>query len=786
MQPGMNNESPTYLDSSAFSASNPSPLGPSVTWPTSVYWDSRHDPATWQHLVTYTIGLGLTKGLTNPRWAGSTQATFPPSDPLFPNQGYAQIASGAVAWPAASDGSANNVYDLWHAAINGRGDFYSADKPDDIYNAFQEILARINGRTGSAGGVAASSGFAVGTTLLYQSAFSTSGWYGTVSAKNILSNGNVGSEAWSTDTTMSGTAATFAANRNIWVRNSNASVTLFKWANITTTTKTALNSDSNLLDFLRGDRTKELGSATCIPATACVYRARVKLLGDVLGSGPVLSGRQDFGYKDAAWATLLVRKSYETYLTTKKNRTPLLLVGANDGMMHAFDGNTGDEKFAFIPQAVVPTLKSLGAAVYVKKAFVDGPIVVSDAYLGNQWKTYAVFSMGPGGKSVVGLDVTDPDSLTGSSVKWEFTDSGLGYLLSRPVVQRLEDGTWAAIFSGGYENTNNSGILFVVNLETGALISKTVLPGPLTNGCSTNVTTSSTTPGGLGALRPFTTKEGKVFIYAGDLLGNVWRFKALTGVSGLTDVSKIFGACNSSTQPQPITAAPAVTSFGIQPFVFVGTGQLFATGDIASLRGQSFYALIDDGQISPYSRNDLGVQSITSTVGNARFFSDAEVNLATKRGWYLDLPSTGERFVASPVVLDGRVAFTSFAPTIENCESKGTSWLFNLDALSGRPASAGKPTLDVDGNGVVDQNDVVKINNVNTAAGATTIEATIGGITAVRTVRPPDASSSSASASGGKCQLGNISLLTSNLYKKGVEQNCSPGQFMRSGWTQLR
>ncbi len=783
LQP-INNESPAFLDSSAFTAAAPAPGGKSVTWPAAVYWDPRHDPASWQHLVTFTIGLGLGRGLTNPRWAGSTYATFPASDPSFPNQGYAQIADGTVAWPAATDGSANNVYDLWHAAINGRGQFYSADKPQDVTNAFQDILARISGRTGSAGGVAASSGFAVGATLIYHTAFSTSGWYGEVSAQNILANGDIGTEAWTTDTTLLGTAANFATNRNIWVRNldSAASVTRFVWADVKTATKTALNNDSNLLAYLRGDRTKELGSATCL--SGCTYRARVKLLGDILGSAPVLSGHQDFGYKDAIWASINVRKAYQTYLTTKKARTPLLLVGANDGMLHAFDGNNGDEKFAFIPRIVVPTLKNLGAAVYVKRAFVDGPITVGDAFLGGAWKTYAVISMGPGGKSVVGLDVTDPSSLSGSTVKWEFTDTDLGFVLSRPVIQRLQDGTWAAIFSGGYENPTHSGALFVVNLENGALLSKTTMPTPLTNGCGSNVSTSSTAPGGLGAIRAFTGKDGAVVVYAGDLLGNLWSFKQVTGGAGLAQVKKVFAACNASQQPQPITAAPAVTSVGVQPMIFVGTGRLFATGDIASLRAQSFYAVIDDDQTTAYTRADLGARLITLTSANNRFFSENSINLALKRGWYIDLPADGERLVSSPIILDGRVAFTSLKPRSENCESKGESWLFNLDALSGRAPNADKPIFDVDGNGTVNQSDVVTDSGVRKAAGARAVDATIGGITAVRTVVSPDATGASQAA--GRCRKGDISLLTSNLYKAGVAQNCAPGQFMRSGWTQLR
>ncbi|MCL3028152.1 type 4a pilus biogenesis protein PilY1, partial [Klebsiella pneumoniae] len=103
--------------------------------PSAEYWNPRNDPATWQHMVTYTLGLGLTTSLTSPRWEGSTFSG-----------GYNDIVAGNLSWPSASNNSANNVYDLWHAAVNSRGEFFSADSPDQLVAAFQDILNRISGK----------------------------------------------------------------------------------------------------------------------------------------------------------------------------------------------------------------------------------------------------------------------------------------------------------------------------------------------------------------------------------------------------------------------------------------------------------------------------------------------------------------------------------------------------------------------------------------------------------------------------------------------------------------
>lgn len=103
--------------------------------PSAEYWNPRNDPATWQHMVTYTLGLGLTTSLTSPRWEGSTFSG-----------GYNDIVAGNLSWPRASNNDSNNVYDLWHAAVNSRGEFFSADSPDQLVAAFQDILNRISGK----------------------------------------------------------------------------------------------------------------------------------------------------------------------------------------------------------------------------------------------------------------------------------------------------------------------------------------------------------------------------------------------------------------------------------------------------------------------------------------------------------------------------------------------------------------------------------------------------------------------------------------------------------------
>ncbi len=761
LQSSMANQSPAY----SFTGNN----AIVSAWPNSEYFDPRNDPASWQHLVTFTIGLGLSNTLLNPPWMGSTFASN------AAGQGYQQFASGAANWPATgADVSPGNVYDLWHAAINGRGEFFAAESPRDVYSAFQTILGRISGRSGSAGTAATTSGFVLSNTAIYQSAFSTTGWNGEVFARNINLDGSIGSEIWNTSTTLTGTGW---ASRNLYGRqlktaaNPNPAAIRFDWSSMDTDTRAALQNE-NISKWLRGDQSLESDNPSC--TAGCIYRRRTKILGDVLGSAPVLSSIEDFGYKTATWTG--GGQSYRAYLATKAARTPLIVVGANDGFVHGIDARTGSELFGYSPGELLPNLWRLTELVYVKRAYVDGPVTVGDAYLNGAWKTLAVGSLGPGGKTVYALDITNPTSFSASSVKWEFTHPDLGQLISKPIITRLPSGVWAAIFSGGYENTATRAALFTVNLDTGALISVNTMT-PTSDACSATV---SGVANGLGAPRAHTTKDGVFYVYAGDLYGMLWRFEFNSTTGGMTTSfsgAPMFKACNSTPERQPITAAPEVTSFGASPMVFFGTGRLFDSGDTALTTVNSFYAVIDDNMAYTSGRSTLlGNQTVT-TSGNYRNVTTNTVNLVSKRGWYVDLPASRERVISQPTLLDERVAFNTFVTDTSQCESRGQSWTFLLDALTGGRLDS--PVFDINGDGKFDASD--KISGVSPSARL--VSASVAGITALRTLDSPLAGRSRAPSG---CGVGQIKLVSSNVYDRNTSENCTPGATFRSGWRQLR
>src|SRR5690606_35290144 len=130
------------------------------------------------------------------------------------------------------------------------------------------------------------------------------------------------------------------------------------------------------------------------------------------------------------------------YLEDKADNDPVVYVGANDGMLHAFDGaetGGGDELFAFIPASSRSKLFELANPNYSHRYYVDGAIRVSDVATSASggWKSVLVGTSGAGGATVFGLDVTDPDDFGADDVLWEIDggdDEDLGSVLGSPVI----------------------------------------------------------------------------------------------------------------------------------------------------------------------------------------------------------------------------------------------------------------------------------------------------------------------------------------------------------------
>lgn len=586
------------------------------------------------------------------------------------------------------------------AVAGGTGAYFPATDPTTMANDLQVILAAIQAGTQSTATAAVNSTSIHTGSVIYQGQFTTSDtsqdWSGNLYAFPInASTGSVNTSA---------SAALWSAQAQLDAQDPNSRIiatfdpvtgsgTPFRWTSGTPTSAIASSttlgqelsgsaydsSGSDALNFLRG--VESLSYSNGGP-----YRARAHALGDIVDSAPLYVGGASGIYNSA---------SYVSFAAQVVNRTPIIYVGANDGMLHAFSAATGQELFAYIPSGVFTNLLALSNRYYAEnhQFYVDGSPAAGDVQWGGNWHTVLTGGEGGGGKSIYAIDVTNPASFTtesalSSAVLWDFTDSNMGLTYSRPVVATTNAGA-VVLFGNGYDSPTQVPYFYALNAQTGAVLAKINLCAQVSGVCNTSVTnglssvTVANTSGDLAAVA--------AVAYAGDLQGNVWRIDISNANSANWTVSVLFQARDSSGNIQPITAAPAVTLNPSYPqllgqMVYVGTGQMLTIADLSTTQLQTVYGIYDANSASstPITRSQLVQQTMstttaTSTTGNtfaARLLTSLAVSLPSKKGWFVDLSLvSGERAVTDPELDSGALIVTTTQPLGNTCTGGMNSWL---------------------------------------------------------------------------------------------------------------
>lgn len=671
---------------------------------------STADPANWQHLVNFTVGLGV-NGSLNP--ANGIPSRWPnPHDP-------------------DDDEDKNPTYipdykidDLWHAAVNSKGSFFSAADPDTFAAALSSTLAQIAARNSSASSVTANATRLDSNTHIYQARYNSGDWSGQLISIPLNKDGSLGELAWDAATRIPAHSA-----RDLFTLQNKVGIP-FKWDSLSAENRALFNlagdnQGEHRVAYLRGDRSREQSNGG-------LFRSRSDLLGDIINSDPVYVGARDYGYASASGLTQAEREGYRSFLDDSRRRTPMLYVGANDGMLHGFRVSDGVEKLGYLPASLLGSLSLLTKPDYSHRYFVDGTPKVGDAYLDSRWKSILLGSTGAGGKAVFAIDVTAPEIFTADKMLWEFTHAEMGIALAAPTLVRVRSGNqWVALVANGYNSTSQTARLFVLDLATGNLIRE----------IDTQVGSASE-PNGLSSPLPVDEDGDRVvdYVYAGDLQGNLWKFdlrdnssvkwdSALTdGKPGKPKPKPLFQACDgicASGTRQPITMRPLAIRHpkgGIM--VMVGTGSYVTNDDKllpASPRLEAIYGIWDTG--SEVSRSQLLQQSIThefvangTTIKfNVRVVSSRDVNYTSQKGWYLVLKSpglskgVGERAVSEMLYRHKRLIFNTLIPSVDACDFGGRSWLMELDPISG--ARLTYSVFDVNGDGAVNDDDYVAIKD---------------------------------------------------------------------------
>lgn len=356
----------------------------------------------------------------------------------------------------------------------------------------------------------------------------------------------------------------------------------------------------------------------------------------------------------------------------------LILVGANDGMLHAFDDESGDELWAFVPPDVLENLNELRPGESATHPyFVDG----SARMLEVEDQKIVVFGLGRGGRAYYALDVTNK---TAPKLLWRVNHlttgfSELGYSHSTPALSRFApaDAAPVAVVGGGYDfyfddpeassanPTGHGRTIFVIDLLTGALLMNASAPG-----MDFAIPSSPLL---------FDVNGDGIFDrgYIGDLGGNLWR------IQDDFSVVRLFTAPSGRRifyPPDAVLNAGSVT-------VYFGTGD--RSNPLETSVTDRFYAVRDDGA------SNLGEASLVDITDNVvQPGSPEEATLlqqiANQHGWYLRLLGTGEKVLAPPTVFFN-VAFATFTPSSLACAAGGDAKVYLLNPLNG------SPTLDLAG-----------------------------------------------------------------------------------------
>ncbi|MCL6264286.1 PilC/PilY family type IV pilus protein [Craterilacuibacter sp. RT1T] len=653
---------------------------------TAQYWNPKNNPATWQHMVTFGIGLGLGETLVapNPVWAGGT----------WQGQSYADLATGKASWPAVNASGSNetvgHVYDLWHAALNSRGQFFSADDPQALADAFKQTFASIIDASPTAAPLVANTGAIQQGSLLYQAGFDSKDWHGQLQAWQINSNGSLGAVKWDAAKLIPTPAA-----RKLFTLNGSSARAFDSCSQLSNAQLGALGPDlagcNQRLQWLRGDNRQEVRNG------GTLRNRPLSVLGDIINSAPVHASGQDFGWSQASGAS--ERSSYAAYVASKRGRTPLLLAGANDGMLHGFHADTGQELFGFLPPAVFGKLKALTEPAYSHQYTVDGSPTLNDAYLNGQWKTVMVGGLNKGGKAVYALDVSNPAGFATQHVLWQFTDPDLGYSYGQPQIVRLPSGDWAAVFGSGYDAPRQA--LFVVKLDNGSLLQKIVLDQGQ----------------GLTHLTLHDQNKDGVTdsVYASDISGLLWKFDLSSTTAGAWKTANQ-GKPLFSSGGQPMTSEAVIGAHpqGRGVLIYFGTGRYLGPSDINNQTPQSFYAVWDKQNDSgtTLTSAQLLVQTLEAEItqgGDVLRKSSSHVpDWSFHHGWQLSMAGTGskgERIVTRALLNENRVFFTSMIPSTDPCVPGGESWLMMLRADSGGRTVGS--AVDLNGDGVIDNKDLL-------------------------------------------------------------------------------
>jgi type IV pilus assembly protein PilY1 len=698
------------------------------------------------HMNTYTLGLGVDGVMTfDPKYdSGATEGSDFYKLVTGVQTGCPWNNNRAYVWPDpkvtdVDTGAAyqERVDDLWHAAINGHGKYFSASDPTQVVDGLGKALANIEVHIGAAAASATSTpNITLEDNDIFSATFTTVKWFGVLTDRKLdpVSGEVIKSITWHSSNTLGAKVAASTDTRKIKMLDvDNGGLKDFLYDGLNATEKTwfdnkcgalaqctnlsaadrlIVNNGSNIVDWLRGrqqyaDDTRLRAYTMSSTKEEGVTKVLPIVLGDIAASKPAYQRDPRKNYP---------LTGYDTFKVDNVGRKPAVFVAANDGMLHAFDAANGDELWAYLPRITMKKLHLQASTTYSTnhQFTTDGSPELGDVKIGTRWRSVLVAGLNAGGRGYYALDVTDPanpvalwelcadkDVCSGASF-----DADIGLSFGNPQFGTWKDAAgvehWVVFLTSGYNNIPSTGFtgdgkgyLYVVDIANGRVLSKT----------STGAG-DTTTPSGLAKITAITnnplTDPLVTYVYGGDNQGKMWRFDF--SAAGSPKVLQMGDAGAS----QPVTSRPEVTmcqvestgadgvkTVGAQKVVVFGTGRLLDLPDIKDTANQSVYVLKDSGTAIGASswRNPASMadQSLARPAGSSVYtISGPAVNLGSQAGWFFDLDqNAGERVNLDPKVAAGTLTVVANIPSSSSsCKVGGSSNVYQLNVCTAAPVNS--------------------------------------------------------------------------------------------------
>lgn len=722
-----------------------------------------YDNKNAQHMITYSVSFGTT-GTIDPTDIDGDGITDDPAyedDPYFLNS-----ETKVPVWPDPDAGDAEKIDDLWHAAVNGRGQFPSADDPAELVSSLNAVFETLTSKAASGASVSVNANQLSAGSVMYQSSYTSDNWEGDVIAYPINSTtGDIltaeSDILWQASERLQ--LQDWDTERRIVTYDGHDSILSFRYDNLTSIQKTAIGNNSNVVDYIRGQEVSG-------------FRSRDQKLGDIVHSAPL------FVIGDS------VDNNENGAIDEDDEENGIIFAGANDGMLHAFDAETGDEIFAYIPNLVFDHLDDLTSLTYDHKFYVDATPFSKTVTIDGDTMVLLTGGLKKGGKGYYCLDITrilyqdtaylseiglnfseeelaTPSHQDSVDVMWEYpsvtsgsdgafgttddefgSDDDLGYSFSDIfIVESYKDDNppgdhnWIAVFGNGYDSVNGSAVLYVLNAHTGEMIRKIDTGVSGDNGLSSPALIDM-------------DNDGKVdYAYAGDLKGNMWKFdlkdnSARNWKVSYLETNGVKPAPLFTSANQPITSAPDVMNHCASDsgyIVLFGTGKFMGESDRTNIDQQTIYGLWDLGyplgewnessgtlsrmdgatlleqtQIDFQSSDETYLRTLSdNSVTWVELNTSGDVTSGTHIGWYFDLPMDlnsdavldGERVIRDVLIRDGNLIAITFTPGDTPCTAGGLSMVMEMNACIGSRLDDAQ--LDINNDSVINKDDFITITD---------------------------------------------------------------------------